>query len=92
MQEFPNWHVLFGIVISGRDRLTEVGDGGNEGPGCAQIRFCCYAVLDQNVTVPLDCRGGGWSNTGNLKNMFEDKTNCFAVWGFFCRLLPNLGA
>jgi len=31
LQEVPNQHVLFGVLISGRVRLTEVGDGGECG-------------------------------------------------------------
>lgn len=48
-----------------------MGGGGNEGPGCAQMQFC-HPVLGPNVTVLLGCGGGGPSNTGNLKNAFED--------------------
>lgn len=47
--------------------------------GLAVLRCNSAATLcPQDVTGPLDC-GGGWSNTGNLKNVFEDWTNCFAV-------------
>lgn len=35
LQEVPHQHVLFGVFVSGRDQLAELGDGGNEGPGCA---------------------------------------------------------
>lgn len=89
LQEVPHQHVLFGVFFSGRDQLAELEVVGTRGLAVPRRGS---AVLDQNVTVPLDRGEGGWFKTGNLKNVFEDKTDCFAVWDFFCRLLPNLGA
>lgn len=62
----------------------------SQGPGCAQVQLCCCPVFGQNITNLLDCGEGGLSNPRNLKNVFEDKTSCFAVWGFCCRLLPSI--
>lgn len=62
----------------------------SEGPGCAQVQSCCCLGFGQNVTNVLGCGEGGCSATGNLKNVFEDKSSCFAVWGFCWRLLPSI--
>lgn len=50
-------------------------------PDCGIRTWLCSGAalllgFGQNVPNLLGCGEGGWSVTGNLKNVFEDKTSC----------------